>query len=276
VSALDTTNFVLYTDALGAALILAEGDSSGGCGDEDVEAKDDTGARGRLGDLEVALLNLEDGDYAPAIVTLQKSIAKAGYQSYAARAFADAVNALTTLCADAGIAGVASVDNFAKYHNTGAGGPWAALLAPQFRTVLLLTDGVTLNPVNVYAPSGALASRSITASVLSALTDTAAIDSAVYAGAARAQAVITGIAFASGITSSTVTVVGKARKADGTTADGRFWRGNLTANGTVTLTPDVAGDLLLDVTDIQFGAGLTAIAATINAAPPAGRTYPPQ
>lgn len=276
---LNKTNFLLFTDGLAASMILALGDSGGGCGDNDVAAVDDTGARGRLGDLEVALLDLEDGDYVEAIKGLRDSIAKAGYQNYVQNAFDKGMDALTTLCADAGISGVASINNFAKYWNTGQGAvdstPWGALVAPQFRTLIFLVDAVTLDAINTYALPATLASRSIASSALGSLTDTAAVDDTKYAGAARAQAVISGLTFASGITTSGLTVTGKARKKDGTIAEGRTWTGTITANGTITLMPTVAGDLLLDVTDIQFGAGMTAVTAQINAAAPAGRTYPP-
>jgi hypothetical protein len=275
VAVLTKENFIIITDSLAAAMLLAKGDSSGGVGDNDVAIVDDTGARGRLGDLEVELLNLEDGDYASAIATIRQSIDKAGYQSYIERAFDKAIDALETLCADAGITGVASIKTFAKYYNTGAGGPWLALLSPYFRTLVNLAGGVTLDAVSVYAPTGALASRAIASSVLGSLTDTAAVDETLYAGAARAQAVITDLAFAEGITSSSIIVTGRGRKVDGTLADGLTWTGTITANATVTLAPALANSLLVDVTNIAFGAGIEDVTAVVNAAAPASRTDPP-
>jgi hypothetical protein len=273
--AFTTANYKTFTDALAAAMLLALGDSGGGLGDNDVAAADDTGFRGRLGDLVGTINALEDDQFAELVVGLRADIAKSGYQSHMPKALASSFSKLTTLCDDSGIDGVGGIDTFATYYNTGDGGPWNALLSPHFRTLMYLVLGAYPSAHNVYAPTATLATRAIASSALGALTDGAAIDETKYAGAARLQAVITNLAFASGVTETGITVTGRVRKEDGTFADGRTFTGDITANATIYLTPTVTGDLMLDITDVQFDGGVTAITAQLNAAPPSGRTHPP-
>src|SRR5581483_5945010 len=61
-------------------------------------------------------------------------------------------NNLKQLCAaTSAVTGASSLDSFLKYYNIGAGGPWNALLHPDFATIFQqINNGVALSAFNVY------------------------------------------------------------------------------------------------------------------------------
>lgn len=194
--------------------------------------------------------------------------------SYLTQPFAD----LDKLCRAAGLTGVTDLNSFLTYYNTGSGGPWACLVAPDFRVVYDAVKKSNLAVQNAYYEvlngasfDGNTFTNALRKLVVSGAVQTAgfSIDSTQYAGGF-------GQVTTSGFTGSsdTVSVAGTWRKVDGTTATGNA-TATVAGNGTVVLTPPFTNALLLSVSSISVGAGITGGTIYAEAKRPAGRTNPP-
>lgn len=271
-SALTYAQFVSETDAIAAAYLRALGSGTSGLGTLASQTVGDVGARGRIGTQLTAAMALADEDRAAYIDAVDAAADLLAVENAVKPGFKALLDALDALIIGARIVGVTTISGFANYYCIGAGGPYLALLCPDFRTVYNLVRGSYPLNTNCYSPAvTSMASRSKASSVAAAFVAGTDVDASLYAGAARLQAVITSFAGAAGV----LQVIGNGRTAAGVAVTGRVWSANVTANGTVTLLPAVAGDICYKVTDIQWPASITDGAATIAAAIPAGRANPP-
>lgn len=185
---------------------------------------------------------------------------------------------LKPLCvATAGTTAATSIDTFLKYYNIGAGGPWTALLAPDFGPIFQqVNNGVALSAYNVYFEvlQGATYTNGVGKFVANGagtgtFTAGQAIDSARYAGGFGQLTV-------SGSTGSgNVTVTGNWRKTDGTLRTAAASITSIAGDGTTVITPPAANELLLSVTNITIAAGISAGTFYAEAKRPSGRTNPP-
>jgi hypothetical protein len=151
-----------------------------------------------------------------------------------------------------------NIVGYATHFNTGAGGPYRALLSRELADVFeLLYRGTNIDPSNIYAPAiENMASRTVgSAAVIGEF-----IDSTRYAGApiiARVQGYTGGPGM--------LTVIGSGRMAHGGVAsDARVWSVQVGSSGEFELLPDVDGDLCLAVRDIGLPAPMTAGTVTIE------------
>jgi hypothetical protein len=156
------------------------------------------------------------------------------------------------------------IDTYLKYYNIGAGGPWNCMLHPDTRLAFTL-NGKTISPYNAYLEvleSGTYDGTTFTNALYKVVraasvnTDTLGYvtDPLVYAGGIGYINCKTGFAGSS----DTVTVVGNwCSSTDGTVSAGSG-TATVAANGRVALTPPSTGAYLVNVTDITFGANITA------------------
>lgn len=174
--------------------------------------------------------------------------------------------AMNSQATSEGFTGVSDLKSLASYYNTGAGGPWSALLSPVFDDVYAAvatpTSGTaSLGPLNLYAPVITnMGSRTVGGSFAAGT----AVDASSFAGAAAARLHFTGGAWSG---ADAVTVTGIARTGLGATVTGAtFTTGDIEVFGTgsVLLSPTVAGEILLSVTDITLPAAMTAGTATVS------------
>jgi hypothetical protein len=274
--ALTAARFVEITDKLTAAWIASYGDPATGYGlggPETLAKADDWGFSRLVRDLEAILLAYAEYDYVAAITAAHAAWQIAGAASHINSVLSLFQSTLNTLCVGAGITGVSSVDTFATYYNTGAGGPWNALCAPSFRDVYYALAGENPTAANCYYEvlHGADHLHGLRSLVVGG-TQTAgtSIDSASYAGGFGQ------ISWVDGIGSGTVTVTGVWRKPDGTIQSGANGTATMTgASGTAVLTPPTANALLVVATSISAAAGITGGTIYAEAKRPAGRTNPP-
>lgn len=176
---------------------------------------------------------------------------------------------LDARCAAAGLTGVTDIRSFATYYNTSVGGPYNALVCSQFSDLYFLCfSGALIGASNIYALAISDMGQKTVAGAFMAGT---AVNSSNFAGAARSQITTTGIT-GTGV----VTVTGSARTSAGVVTAGRtFDSANVTGNGTFLLTPTVAGDILVSVSDITIPGGISAGTVVVNGLLPAGRVNPP-
>jgi hypothetical protein len=179
------------------------------------------------------------------------------------------VNALAQLCSKAGLTGVTDLDSFCTYYNSGAGGPFTCLMAPDFQALWCeLKNGTYLSAKNVYAPPvGSLGSVNAATDVF---TDGNTIDSVHFGGFTRLNIATTGFTGASGVVSIAVSGL----KADGT-AGTDTWTGTVAANGDVVVTAGSVVKIVQDVTGIVAHSNITAGTLTVTGLIPSGRTNPP-
>lgn len=189
------------------------------------------------------------------------------------------INALDTeALRSAGVASISSVntlDTFLTYYNTGSGGPWNALMAPDFRNIFYAAKRGYPTATNVYLEvlQGSTYTNGLRKLVVTGAgtgTQTAGydIDSDDYAGG-FGQVIMSGIT-GSGV----VTVTGTWRKTDGTVAEGAG-TATVSGNNTFVLTPPFTNALLLTVTNIAAANGITSGTLYAEAKRPTGRTNPP-
>ena len=168
---------------------------------------------------------------------------------------------LERLCRNVGIVNVLTMDDYASYQNTGAGGPYNCLLSPAFAALISpLMRSKKFKPHNLYFPGHIEASEHDLMQ---------AIDPSQYAGCTSPVAVVSGSTFAAG--SKKLVVVGTARIADGSIEDSRVWTATISDDGDFPLTPNKAGDLMLSVTSIRNPAAMEAGAVLVTCDRPAGR-----
>lgn len=265
--ALSSTAFVAFIDKLTAGYLAAVGTSGSGFGLGDRTLSDGAafGADKKARDLVAAVIATGDADTIEALLKPSRATGKAASaQAWASNGANQFLSALEALCGAAGLVGVTNINSFATYYNTGAGGPSAALLPPDFATIFpLVFPGGTLSPANLYSPPITnIAQKTVGGGVVAGTAINAA-----YGGAGKPTLVVTGFTGAA----DTVTVTGANQAGQA----GRTWTASVTGNGTVTLVPTVATDLLATVTGITIGALITAGTVVVGAAAPAGRAYPP-
>lgn len=268
--------FVAHTDKLAAVYlaILGTAASGFGCGDGNATLAADWGYSKKSREYEQLVLTSGDRDLINALLSnASQAVDNAPAASLAYSLLYPRLYGIDRLCAASGLTGVTGIVSFASYYNTGAGGPWASLLSPEFAALYAICfPGNTVPAVSVYAPPDVnMGSRSVGG----ALVLDAPLDEIAYAGAARAQVTVAGSTWgAPGF--GTVEVVGRARTALGTVASGRsFTRTGVPFDGAYYLDPVVAGDLLIEVTDIILPPAMTAGSVTITTHAPLGRTSPP-
>jgi hypothetical protein len=93
------------------------------------------------------------GDVALGALTgVRNAWISAPYQKQVGNILGTPIANLASLCNAAGITGVANIDQFASYYNTGLGGNWQTLLPPDWVNVYNNQFTVNPNPLNVYAP----------------------------------------------------------------------------------------------------------------------------
>lgn len=226
---------------------------------------------------ELEALGIATADYdiisilGPAFRSLRNS---SDINVLAASLLASSISSLNVACAAAGTAnswtGVADLDSFAGYHNLTTGTKWQCLFPPDFYDVYLAATGLAPTNYNVYYESLQDGSSDGLGKLIvgSGFSSPGSIDNTKYAGGF-------GQVKATGVTGSdTVTVTGTWRKTDGSTATGN---GTATVSGTseVVLTPPFTDALLLAVTNITAGGGLSAATIYAEAKRPTARDNPP-
>ena len=264
---------------MAAAYIATRGTvgSGYGVGDESLAIGSDWGLSRKIRDLQALLFTalpsgLAASDLALTLLPNTNTAVQKSGTALCKLLFRDLFNGLKQVCYQAGISGVTDVDSFSAYNNTGAGGPYAALMAPEFLTLYNIVYGKNPSATNVYAPAvSSIGTVVVVASTPGSPGSLNPIDTSTYAGAAVANVVVTGFAG----TTAIITVTGQARTSSGTLVSSRTWTVSVTGNGTFTLVPTIAGDLVTSVTSMAVAAGITAGTFAIGCAVPAGRTDPP-
>lgn len=232
-------------------------------------------------DLNAALKATDDDDLLSeglsATILLKSKTLLAGL---ATEIYAPICTALARMGAKDTVSLATSFDEFCRYYNIGAGGPYACLLAPEFVQIYALSGAGTLSQYAGFfsIKQGTLYTNAIAKKVVGgAFTAGTNVNSALYAGG-RARIKWSGM---SG--TGAVTVTGTWRKADGTLvlAKTGAYTISAAASGTEDLVPhstDVGtGGLLVAVDDAGIAAGGTLASGTIyvETHEPTGRTYPP-
>lgn len=174
---------------------------------------------------------------------------------------------------------IQNLPTYLTYYNTGAGGPYTCLVAPEFSTLWNLCFGTIpgqpagVGALNVYSP---LIATMATQVVGGAFTPGTNVDTTQYAGAGQIEASITGATWSSG-SSGTVTITANAIDASGAAQTGRTFSGTLSTvagSGSVVLTPAIAGDLATAITAVTTPGTLTAGTIVVSSLYPAGRSAP--
>lgn len=288
--ALTAANALALTDKMAAMYLALKGDGTStgyggavvlGAGDNTLTRAADYGMNRKARDLEVLLIGDGStvygvGDYASMNALIQSVHALqsiAPYEKLAPTIFTSVLQAINNACAAQALAGVTTIDQFATYMNTGAGGPNNCLLNPYFAEVYKLTMNTGLTAGNVWSPliqgNPGMGAWAITGAGTGNFTGGTAVTAASYVGAGLAQVQVE--AALTGAPNYTVTVTGTNQAGTG----GRTWTGTITGNAqgaTYTLTPGVATDCLVSVQAIAI-TGATAGTVVVWASPPAGRTF---
>lgn len=172
------------------------------------------------------------------------------------------------------LAGVNSFDTLLSYYNTGSGGPWNALMPPDFRDTYYNGSNPHVYPTawNVYfeiVQGGTYTNGLRKLVVGTGQTAGDAIDSTKYAGGFGQ------IKWSGASGSGVVTVTGLWRKTDGTTEEGAGTANLSGGSGTAVLTPPFANALLISVSALSAVVGVSAGTIYAEATKPSGRTNPP-
>jgi hypothetical protein len=147
---------------------------------------------------------------------------------------------------------------YATHFNTGAGGPYNALISRDLADIFEFHYKSTkVGPSNVYSPGiDVMASRTPGNEIVSA----AFVDSGRYAGV-QIRVRVEGYSGTPGV----VTVVGTGRMAHGGIApDTRAWSGRIDGDGDFDMVPDEDGDLCLAVRSIGLPADMKAGTITVQ------------
>lgn len=263
--------FVSYTDKLARYYLAYKGTvgTGYGLGDSSQVLGSDWGASLAARQLENLVIATGDGDQITALQGAFRLL-EGGFARFLPSLLSRPMIILGQDCRKAAVApGVGTIDKFAGYYNIGAGGPYTALLCPDFATTYsLATSGGALSASNVYSPNIASMYQQV---IGGASTPGTAVTTASYAGAGLAQLQVSGFTGASGL----VTVTGSARLANGTIAAGHTFTATVAANGNFTLAPTVAGDLLTSVSSVSAAVAILTGTLIVACLPPAGRSNPP-
>lgn len=271
--ALTVAQAVAWTDKLAAIRVTSLGTAAAGFG---LGAKNGSfGGWKKSDELIGLLMDSEDLDLVLALGAAFSSLrGGCDISAFMASAASATINALNVASAASGVAlgqsSIVTLDTFATYYNLTDATKWQCLFAPDFLELYADVVGAGPSAHNTYYE----VLQSVVANALGKLIvgtgflSPGSIDSAKYAGGF-------GQVKATGITgSATVTVTGTWRKTDGTTATGDG-TASVSTDGTVALTPPFTSALLLAVTNIAAGTGITAGTIYAEAAGPSGRSNPP-
>jgi hypothetical protein len=268
--ALTASQLTTLTDYDGQTYVKALGNASSdiGLGDSSQAIGSDWGVSKNVRNQIASALAFQSVDFLSYISALNSTATRIDAASYVAGVLQPEYNALVSLCASSGISGVSSLDTYCSYYNTGAGGPWSALLSPDFRTLYgILNVGSYPSPWNVYFE------------VLQGTTYTNGLRKLVVGGSQTAGQDIDPNKYAggfgqvkwTGVTGSgSASVTGTWRKTDGSTQTGDGAAAIAGASGTAVLTPPFPNALLLSVTNISV-TGLSAGTIYVEAKRPTGR-----
>lgn len=273
-AALTPALVVEFTDKLAAWFIALKGTTGNAYGTGVTGSS--YGAWKKADDAEALVMATEDYDIVAPLGAGFRAMKTASDglrvgTSLSAPAFQSLAMACSSAGSAEGLASVVDLDSFASYYNLTATTKWQCLFAPDLYDVLQGALGRPPSAHNTYfevLQSGA-ASALGRLIVGTGFSGPASIDSAKYAGGFGQ---VKGLAVEG---SATVTVTGSWRKTDGTAATGDGTATVGAGNSTVTLTPAFTGALLLGVTNIVAGVGITAGTLYAEAARPSGRDNPP-
>ena len=280
------SDIIAATDKIAAAYIAELGSIGTGFGEGDgrLAIGSDWGVSRKLRDLQALVAGY---DYTLNNQTLgapvQNALNVSGIFNISQAKFLFILMGYNQACNKSGIALanplIVDLPSFCAYYNTGAGGPYACLVSPEFATVWSYCLGnipgqpTGVGASNTYSP---IISNMATQVVGGAFTAGTNVNTASYAGAGGVQAAITGATWSSG-SSGLVTVTGAAVDASGALHTGRTFTGTLVTvagSGSVVLTPSIAGDLMTAVSAIATPGALTAGTITISSTYPTGRSAP--
>jgi hypothetical protein len=272
-SYMTATDFTDMTDLFAKAWLRIRGDGTtyGGGAGPSVAIGSDWGISKTLRDLESTINTIGEYEITSSMLgPLRAAQVASSNDVFARSVLGPSLAAFSGMAYLQGLSSVYDLPSLTRFFNTGAGGPWSALHAPEFGTLYLACSGSNL-PASycLYAPAGVtLASRVVGSSMVAGT----AVDDTLYAGAGKADAVVTGW----GGTSGVLTVTGVARPSTSsesiTPISGRTFSATVSGNGTIVLMPSVSGDLLLSVSAIAPPAGMSSGTITIQTAVPTGRT----
>jgi hypothetical protein len=151
----------------------------------------DYGLQLKWRNLEDLVLGFQDAKISLALLsTMDGGVNAAPYQKRLTNDWGSVMAAYNTLCSQAGLSGVTSLETFAQYYNTGAGGNWQSLLPPDYRTLYNALYSAFPSPFNVYAPP-VLASTGLGNYASAAWNNGSVVDTAKYAGHIQVFGVVT-------------------------------------------------------------------------------------
>ena len=275
-ASITTANLILLLDKVSAAYLAALGTNASGFGLG--TAGDTVRAYKKFGDLLTLVLALNDADQ---VLSLLSDTQQTQRNCDTLTAFAQMASRLgTALNNEARRSGnvlglsstITDLNSFARYYNTGAGGPWLCLFAPDFRAIYFALYGVNPDASNTYFEvlQGATYANALRKLVVgTGMTAGFDIDSTAYAGG-FGQLNVSGLT-GTGI----VTATGDWRDVAGNVLTAQNGTVNVTANGVFVLTPPATNALLIKVTNITVPGGITAGTIYAEAKRPTGRTNPP-
>ena len=277
-AAIPSAQIVAYSDKLVAFCLTGLGVSAGDYGMGIVGGS--FGATKKAQDLEDLAMASADYDQVAYVGAAFRAMRNASDGRVAMAALAiESLQALNAVCGAAGasleVGAMTDLDSFATYYNLTASPAWGCLLAPDFYDVYLnaLSTGLTAHNTYFEALQGATYANGLSKFVVgTGLTAGMSIDSTKYAGG-YGQLKLSSI---TSTAAAVVTVSGTFRKPDGTTATGNATATISAASSSpAALTAPFTDALLVSVSNITVGAGVTGGTLYVEAAKPAGRTNPP-
>jgi len=287
-SALSAANAVAQTDKLTAFFLALLGTSGSGLGLGTSGANgtglpaSTGGAFQKVKDLQTLIIGINDPIQIASLMgpsnTLLTNVDALQATNQIAQGY---ISALDILARAAALVGVTDLNSYLSYYNTGSGGPWNCLCAPDFVNLYFACKSAFPSAPNAYFEvlqgaawqgttfTNALGKFIVSGAGAGAFTAGFAIDSTHFAGGFGQLNV-------SGLTGSgVVTVTGNWRNPDGTTQTATNGTATIAGNGVTVLTPPSANALLYAVTNIAIAAGITAGTLYVEAKRPSGRTNPP-
>ncbi len=196
-----------------------------------------------------------------------------GWKNFILNAIALGMRGLKESCRQAGAGGLANVkdiDTFATYYNIGAGGPFTALLAPDFSTIHNTLYGVNPTAKNVYSPAIATMATQV---VGSAFAPGTSVNTTLYAGFTKLNLIISSFSTS---TTGSVSIAVSGWNAAGNTATDTFTVTGVNANGTFAVPFGTTVKCVTSVTAITPpGSFVTGVSCVVAGVVPTGRTNPP-
>ena len=254
--ALTNAEFNAFTDKINSYAVFL----INSCGDSTLTSGTDYGANRMARDLMAISLAWQDQDrlaLETSILALQNTTP---YQVMVRALLYTLLTQFNRDCASVGNS-ITNINAYAAYYNTGLGGSNLCLLAPDWRKTYSAVFNTYPNSQNVYAPPATLATIDYGGSI----TVVSSVDTTKYAGAATATLTTSSLAG-----TDLVTCTGTNQHA----VSARTWTATPTTDSTITLTPTVSGDMIVSVSGITLGGGITAGHFVVAVAPPSGRSYP--